>query len=376
MHYKHRRRRAKRVISLGSMVVSTLFKAYGKETMSEINRQWIFNQRPTGFVDDSTFVYKESPRQKAKLDAGEVLVKNLYLSFDPAMRGWMDDKPSYLPPVEIGQPMRASGIGEVVESNREDLPEGALVMGFLDWQEYALFDSNSAAQLNVLPAGTPPAMALSAFGGTSMTAYFGLLDVARPKAGDTVLVSGAAGATGSVVCQIAKLKGCKVIAIAGSTEKCEWLKNECGVDETINYREVDPAHRLAEIAPMSINVFFDNVGGSILEAGISQMADHGSIALCGAISAYNEAEPAPGPSNLMVLVARRIRMQGFIMLDYLDRLDEFNNEFGSWFLEGKIKTREDIQEGFENIPATLKRLFAGENNGKQLLKLADPTPAV
>lgn len=341
--------------------------------MSEINRQWVFSQRPTGLVDDNTFEYRESPRPQANLGAGEILVKNLYLSFDPAMRGWMDDKPSYLPPVAIGEPMRASGIGQVVASSNPDLPEGSLVMGFLNWQEYALLDSNNAAQLHKLPEGTPPDMALSAFGGTSMTAYFGLLEVGRPQAGDTVLVSGAAGATGSVVCQIAKLKGCRVIAIAGSDEKCQWLKNDCGVDEAINYREEDVAARLAELAPMSINVFFDNVGGKILEAGISQMADHGSIALCGAISAYNDTTPSPGPNNMMVLVARRIRMQGFIMLDYLNRLDEFNAEFGAWFVEGKIKTREDIQEGFDNIPATLARLFAGKNHGKQLLKLADPS---
>ncbi|MFT5606167.1 MAG: NADPH-dependent curcumin reductase CurA, partial [Paracoccaceae bacterium] len=247
-----------------------------------------------------------------------------------------------------------------------------LVMGFLNWQEYALLDKDSAAQLHVLPEGTPPDMALSAFGGTSMTAYFGLLDVGSPMAGETVLVSGAAGATGSVVCQIAKLKGCRVIAIAGSAEKCQWLKENCGVDETIDYRKDDVARRLADIAPMGINLFFDNVGGTILEAGISQMADHGRIVLCGAISSYNDATPSPGPNNLMTLIARRVRMQGFIMLDYLNRLDEFNTEFGSWFMEGKIKTREDIQEGFDNIPATLARLFAGKNDGKQILKLADP----
>lgn len=340
--------------------------------MSEINRQWIFSQRPSGFVDDNTFQYRKSPLVQPDLLSGEVLVKNLYLSFDPAMRGWMDDKPSYLPPVVIGEPMRASGIGQVVASSTPELTEGSLVMGFLNWQEYALLDKDSAAQLHVLPEGTPPDMALSAFGGTSMTAYFGLLDVGSPMAGETVLVSGAAGATGSVVCQIAKLKGCRVIAIAGSAEKCQWLKENCGVDETIDYRKDDVARRLADIAPMGINLFFDNVGGTILEAGISQMADHGRIVLCGAISSYNDATPSPGPNNLMTLIARRVRMQGFIMLDYLNRLDEFNTEFGSWFMEGKIKTREDIQEGFDNIPATLARLFAGKNDGKQILKLADP----
>ncbi len=340
--------------------------------MSEINRQWIFTERPQGFVDSNTFSYREVPLPTPDLEAGEVLVKTLYLSFDPAMRGWMDDKPSYLPPVELGTPMRASGIGQVVASEREDLPVGTLVMGFLNWQDYAVFDSNSAGSLNALPAGTPPDMALSAFGGTSMTAYFGLLDVGQPKAGNTVLVSGAAGATGSVVCQLAKLKGCRVIGIAGGPEKCDWLKTECGVDEVIDYRNEDVNKRLAAIAPMSIDLFFDNVGGDMLEAAIEQMADHGRIVLCGAIAGYNASEPPPGPRNMMTLIARRIRMQGFIMLDYLHRIEEFQAEFGTWVLEGKIKTREDIQEGFENIPATLNRLFEGRNQGKQLLKLADP----
>ncbi len=340
--------------------------------MSEINRQWIFTERPKGFVDSNTFSYREVPLPTPDLEAGEVLVKTLYLSFDPAMRGWMDDKPSYLPPVELGTPMRASGIGQVVASEREDLPVGTLVMGFLNWQDYAVFDSNSAGSLNALPAGTPPDMALSAFGGTSMTAYFGLFDVGQPKAGETVLVSGAAGATGSVVCQLAKLKGCRVIGIAGGPEKCDWLKTECGVDEVIDYRNEDLNERLAAIAPMSIDLFFDNVGGDMLEAAIEQMADHGRIVLCGAIAGYNASEPPPGPRNMMNLIARRIRMQGFIMLDYLHRIEEFQAEFGTWVLEGKIKTREDIQEGFENIPATLNRLFEGRNQGKQLLKLADP----
>jgi NADPH-dependent curcumin reductase CurA len=340
--------------------------------MSKINRQWILKQRPSGFIDKNTFEYRESDLPQPNIEAGEVLIKMLYLSFDPAMRGWVDDKPSYLPPVGIGEPMRASGIGQVITSGHSHVSKGSLITGLLSWQEYILLDSNSVTQLHVLPEGTAPSMALSAFGGTSMTAYFGLLDVGQPKAGDTVLVSGAAGATGSVVCQIAKLKGCKVIGIAGTEEKCDWLKNECGVDETINYREAEIAAKLTELAPFGVNVFFDNVGGTILEAGIEHMAEHGSIVLCGSISAYNDTEPRPGPNNLMLLVVRRIRMQGFIMFDYLSRLDEFNTEFGGWFMEGKIKTREDIQEGFENIPATLERLFAGRNNGKQLLKLADP----
>lgn len=354
------------------MLVFSPFRTFGKTNMSKINRQWILKQRPSGFVDKDTFEYRESDLPQPNIEAGEVLIKTLYLSFDPAMRGWMDDKPSYLPPVSIGESMRASGIGQVIASGHLGFPEGSLITGLLSWQEYILLDTKSVEQLHVLPEGTEPSMALSAFGGSSMTAYFGFLDVGQPKAGDTVLVSGAAGATGSVVCQIAKLKGCKVIGIAGGADKCDWLKAECGVDETINYRNEDVAAKLAELVPLGVNVFFDNVGGTILEAGIERMAEHSSIVLCGSISAYNDTDPSPGPNNLMLLVTRRIRMQGFIMLDYLGRLDEFNTEFGTWFMEGKIKTREDIQEGFENIPATLERVFTGKNTGKQLLKLADP----
>ncbi len=338
--------------------------------MTQANKQWLLAERPVGEISESTFRYNEATLPD--INDGDILVKILYLSFDPAMRGWMDDVPSYLPPVALGEPMRAAAVGQIEASANPDYPAGRLVMGMLGWQQYAQFDRNSAAELQLLPEGTPPTMALSAFGGTSMTAYFGLLDIGQPKAGETVVVSGAAGATGSAVCQIAKLKGCRVIGIAGGAEKCQWLKDSCGVDAVIDYKHEDVGARLAQLCPMSINVFFDNVGGDILEAGIAQMADFGRIVLCGAIASYNDSEPRPGPRNLMVLIARRVRMQGFIMLDYLERMEEFMTEFGGWVLEGKISYREDIQQGFDNIPATLKRLFAGENQGKQLLKLADP----
>jgi NADPH-dependent curcumin reductase CurA len=215
-------------------------------------------------------------------------------------------------------------------------------------------------------------MALSVFGTTSLTAYFGLLDVGQPQAGETVLVSGAAGATGSVVAQIARLKGCKVIGIAGGEEKCQWLLNECKLDAVIDYKSEDIDQRLAELCPDDINVFFDNVGGETLETAIDHMADFGRIALCGAISQYNDEQARPGPANLMTLVTRRVRMQGFIVLDYLDRANEAFEELGGWVMGGEIAWREDIQEGFENIPGTLQRLFDGRNKGKQLLKLADP----
>lgn len=340
--------------------------------MTDINQQWLLKTRPTGMVTPDNFERVESPLPAPDLDAGQVLIKTLMLGFDPAMRGWMEDKRSYLPPVAIGEPMRASGVGQVIASENSDLPKGTLVQGLLDWQEYSIGDPAGAVPPRPLPEGTPPNMALSVFGSTSLTAYFGLLDVGEPKAGETVLVSGAAGATGSIVAQIAKLKGCRVIGIAGGEEKCQWLLNACGLDDVIDYKHENIDQRLAELCPDDVDVFFDNVGGDTLESAIEHMADFGRIVLCGAISQYNNDAPVPGPKNLMILVARRVRMQGFIVLDYLDRAGEAFEELVAWVMEGKIAWREDIQEGFEAIPATLERLFDGRNQGKQLLKLAEP----
>ena len=306
------------------------------------------------------------------LAAGQVLIKTLMLGFDPAMRGWLQDEPSYLPPVAIGEPMRASGVGQVVQSSNPNLPEGCLVQGLLNWQEYSLGDPAALIAPTRLPDGTPPDLALSIFGSTSLTAYFGLLDVGQPKAGETVLVSGAAGATGSVVAQIARLKGCRVIGIAGGAEKCQWLRDDCKLDAVIDYKAEDIGARIATLCPGGVDVFFDNVGGDTLETGIGHMADFGRIVLCGAISGYNDEQARPGPNNLMLLTTRRIRMQGFIVIDYLDRASEAIDALTSWVMAGEIAWREDIQEGFENIPATLQRLFDGRNRGKQLLKLADP----
>ena len=340
--------------------------------MHTINRQWVLKTRPVGAVSTANFERVEAPMPDPNLKDGQVLVKTLMLGFDPAMRGWMADEPSYLPPVAIGEPMRASGVGQIIKSQNADLPEGTLVQGLPGWQEYSIGDPAGAIPPVALPEGTPPNLALSVFGATSLTAYFGLLDIGQPKAGDTVLVSGAAGATGSVVAQIARLKDCRVIGIAGGAEKCEWLENTCGLEAVVNYKRENIQQRIGELCPKGINVFFDNVGGTTLEAGIEHMADFGRIALCGAISQYNDAEPSPGPRNLMYLVSRRIRMQGFIMLDYLDRTQEAIDAITGWVMAGELAWREDIQNGFDHIPTTLLRLFEGTNNGKQLLKLADP----
>jgi NADPH-dependent curcumin reductase CurA len=334
------------------------------------NRQWLLRERPTGMVDPEHFEQVETDLPTADLGAGEVLMKTVCLGFDPAMRGWLIDEPSYLPPVGIGEVMRASSVSEVIESENPQLPVGTLVQGMCGWQEYSVGSAGDMIPPRPLHEGVSAEMALSVLGGTTFTAYFGLLDICDPQAGETVLVSGAAGATGSMVVQIAKLKGCRVIGIAGGEEKCGWLRDSCGADEVIDYKNEDVGQRLAQLCPLGINVFFDNVGGSILEAGIEQMADFGRIALCGGIAGYNDEEPAAGPDNLMILVQRRVRMQGFIVIDYMDRFDTAAREIGEWVMAGKLAWRVDTQHGFENIPATLQRLFTGENRGKQLLSLA------
>ncbi|MEM8560799.1 MAG: NADP-dependent oxidoreductase [Pseudomonadota bacterium] len=339
--------------------------------MSDANRQWLLKERPVGMVGPEHFQLVTAALPEPDLNAGEVLIKTLMLGFDPAMRGWVMDERSYLPPVELNTPMRATGVGQIISSENPALPKGALVQGFLNWQEYSVGGHADPLPLRVLPEGVMANTALSIFGATSLTAYFGLLDVGQPSSGDTVLVSGAAGATGSIVAQIARLKGARVVGIAGGEDKCRWLRDECRVDGVIDYKREDLTARIGELCPDGVNLFFDNVGGKTLEAAITHMADFGRIVLCGAISGYNDTAPAPGPNNLMILVTRRIRMQGFIVLDFLTRAEEAYAQLAQWVSAGELVWRDDIQEGFENIPATLQRLFDGRNSGKQLLKLAE-----
>jgi NADPH-dependent curcumin reductase CurA len=336
------------------------------------NRQWLLKERPTGMIGPEHFELVESPMPSPDLDAGQALVKNLMLGFDPAMRGWVQDTRSYLPPVPLGEPMRASGVGQIIRSTNPEYPEGSLVQGLLNWQEYSIADPASGMPLQVLPEGISPDMALSVFGTTSLTAYFGLLDVGQPKPGETVLVSGGAGATGSAVAQIARIKGCRVVGIAGGPEKCQWLRDACRIDAVIDYKNENLDQRLAELCPDDVDVFFDNVGGETLDIALDHMADFGRVVLCGAISRYNDEAQQAGPRNMMHIVTRRLRVQGFIVIDYLDRAEEAFKHLAEWVMSGELVWREDVQEGFENIPATLQRLFDGRNQGKQLLKLADP----
>jgi NADPH-dependent curcumin reductase CurA len=287
----------------------------------------------------------------------------------------MEDRSSYIPPVGIGEVMRAGAVGQVVESRHPGFSAGDFVQGLFGWQEWAVGGRGLAAGTR-LPPGTPLTWPLGVLGITGLTAYFGLLDLGLPKEGETVVVSGAAGATGSVAGQIAKLRGCRVIGIAGGAEKCGWLTGEAGFDAAVDYKAEDVVRRLGELCPDGIDVYFDNVGGAILEAALEHIAERARVVLCGGISAYNEKEPPPGPRNLMNLVTRRGRMEGFIVLDYAPRFAEATAELARWVGEGRIAHREDVQEGIENAPRTLLRLYLGENRGKQILKVGDPPIAV
>jgi NADPH-dependent curcumin reductase len=253
----------------------------------------------------------------------------------------------------------------VIESNNDAFPPGSTLFGMTGWQEYTTMDGTS----HVVPDGIDPTAALSVFGVTGLTAYFGLLDVGRPIAGETVLVSGAAGATGSIVGQIARLKGCRVVGIAGSDEKCSWLTDELGFDAAINYRSEHLADAVRAACPQGVDVFFDNVGGAVLEAGLASLAMRGRVVLCGAISTYNDETPTPGPDNLVTLIINRGRMEGFIVSDYLGRANEAIGDLVSWVLAGDVTYAVDIVDGLDHAPAALTRLFTCANHGKVMVRL-------
>jgi len=340
--------------------------------MSETNRRWLLAERPHGTIKDSDFRLAEAPVPEP--GPGEFLVRVTHLSFDPTQRGWLAAD-SYLPAVKIGEPVHASGVGQVVTSNHPGFKPGQMVQGGFGWQEYVV--SSGMTEIGpIMPVfpGVTPEQALGVFGVTGITAWFGLTDIGKPQPGDTVLVSGAAGATGSVVIQVAKAMGCKVIGIAGGPDKCRWVTETAGADACIDYKSENVAERIHALAPGGVNVVFENVGGEILEAALMNLAMRARVVLCGGISAYNVEDPsqAQGIRPYMQLILMRARMEGFIIIDYMDRLAEGVQALAKLMAEGKLHTAEDIQHGFENCPATLRRLFEGKNLGKQLLKLADP----
>lgn len=302
---------------------------------------------------------------------GEVLLRNLYLSIDPAIRGWMSDAKSYLPPIEIGEPIRSGTLSQIIESKAEGWPVGQIVQALAAWESYSVVSSRMLHGRVKTIDGIPLSTMLSVLGGTGLTAYFGLLEVGEPKEGQTVLVSAAAGGVGSIVGQIAKVRGCRAVGLTSSDEKCAWLTDELGYDAAINYKASNLRLALKEACPKGIDVFFDSVGGAILNTVLTRLNHHGRVVVCGAISQINESELPPGPSNYLQLLAKSARMEGFTTLDFARRYDEARSALAQWIHEGKIRYRDDIVEGLDEAPSHLLRLFSGEHRGKLMVKLAD-----
>ena len=326
----------------------------------------MLSARPEGLVGREHFTLEEGP--VPSIADGEFLVRNLWLSCDPAQRAWME-MDTYIPMLPLGEVMLSGSAGEVVESRHPGFAEGDLVSGTFGWQDYAVSDGGGVFPAVKIPPGVDCATALSLLGVTSLTAYIGLLDVGQAKPGETVVVSGAAGAVGSFVVQIARLKGCRAIGIAGGAAKCEWLRDELGVDDAIDYKGEHVLARLAELCPDGVDVYFDNVGGEILDAALANIAMGARIVCCGAVSSYSDFEHRHGLRNYIQLIPRRATMRGFLVFDHMDRVPEAIGELATWASEGKIKNQVDVVEGLENAPDALRRLFTGENLGKQLVKL-------
>jgi NADPH-dependent curcumin reductase len=330
-----------------------------------MNKQLKLAKRPTGMPDADTWTLETAPIPDIK--EGEMLVQNHYISLDPAMRGWMGEQKSYIPPVALGEVMRAGSVGEVVRSRHPKFPEGSFVSGWGGVQQYSV--SDGAGWHIVDPKLVPLPTYIGTLGMPGMTAYFGILEVGKIREGDVVLVSAAAGAVGSVVGQIAKLKGCYVVGIAGGPEKCRYLLEELGFDAAIDYKNESIKEALKRTCPKGIDVYFDNVGGEILDAALTRLRMHARIVICGAISQYNNKEAIKGPANYLSLLVNRARMEGMVVLDYSRQYGEAAREMAGWMAAGKLKSREDVYDGIENFYDTYQRLFTGEKLGKLVLKV-------
>lgn len=335
--------------------------------MDLINHQFRLAARPVGLPQPSDWSYTEEPAREPQ--DGQVLVEVLYISLDPAMRGWMSEGRSYIAPVGIGDVMRALAAGRVIASRHERVAVGDHVTGLLGVQRYALVSGD--AVLKVDADAWPLPVHLGTLGMPGMTAYFGLIDIGKPSAGETVVVSGAAGAVGGLVGQIAKLKGCRAVGIAGGSQKCGHVLAELGFDATIDYKSENVEAALREHCPHGIDVYFDNVGGEILDAALANLARNARVVICGAISQYNASDGFRGPANYMSLLVNHASMTGYVVSDYGERYGEGLREMTQWLVEGKLVSREDIAIGLESFPDTLLRLYKGENTGKLVLKLAE-----
>jgi NADPH-dependent curcumin reductase CurA len=336
-----------------------------------VNRQWLLTRRPRGELGSEDLSWVTAPVPEP--GDGEFLVRNLYFSCDPTQRSWAAGD-TYFPAVKIGSVMRSFAVGEVLASRDPRYQRGQLLQGLFGWQDYAVVKHETTDfPIMPVPEGVSIETAMSILGNTGITAYFGLLDVGAARAGETVVVSGAAGATGSAVGQIAKNSGCRVIGVAGGADKCRYLTQELGFDAAIDYKTDNIMTRLRETCPRGIDVYYDNVGGRILDSALAYLAMRGRVVICGAISSYNETSLPPGPRNYIRLLAMRGRMQGFVVVDYMPRAQEALAALAGWLREGKLKDQVDVQHGLENAPTILARLFKGENRGKQLIKSADPS---
>ena len=331
-----------------------------------VSREIRLQHHPAGLPQESDFALVTVPLPP--LNPGEVLVRNLYMSVDPYMRGRMTDQPGYVQPFQIGQPLDGGCVGQVVQSQGGKFQVGDYVLGRKGWREY--YVSDGAELTRVDPNLAPVQAYLGTLGMPGLTAYVGLLDIGQPQAGETVFVSAAAGAVGTVVCQIARLKGCRVVASAGSPDKVAWLRDVAGVDAALNYKDVGSlTAELGRHCPNGVDVYFENVGGAHLEAALEHMNTYGRIVLCGMISHYNETTPSSGPRNLRFAVRKRLTLKGFIVSDHLDRQAQFYTDMGAWIAAGQIKWQETIIDGIEHAPRAFIGLFRGENSGKMLVRL-------
>jgi NADPH-dependent curcumin reductase CurA len=332
--------------------------------MEGISREIRLVARPQGFPGEDLFEVAETPIPDP--GEGQLVIRNAYFSVDPYMRPRMNDVRSYVSPFTLGEAMTGGAVGRVAASRNPKYAEGVWVLHQLGWREWALSDGSGLRALDASAA--PVSTALGVLGMPGFTAWYGLFAIGGPKEGETVFVSGAAGAVGSAVGQMAKTAGCRVIGSAGSEEKLEWLR-ELGFDAVFNYREESPRTALAALAPEGIDIYFDNVGGDHLEAAIGALRTYGRVAACGSISRYNDAEPTPGPRNMFMVVTKRLLLQGYIIRDHYDRFPEFSEQATGWVRDGRLRYRETVIEGIENAPRAFLGLLRGENIGKMLVKV-------
>jgi NADPH-dependent curcumin reductase len=334
--------------------------------MGRMNRQWRLQARPKGMLAPEDLVLSETA--VPELQDGQALAQAKYLSVDPTMRIWMA-MDSYLPAVAIGEVMRAGGLAEIIESKHAHFKKGDKIVGLTGLQEYVVIEAQPKFPFQKIPSipFVSDTLFLGALGMTGLTAYFGMTEIGKPQKGETLVVSAAAGATGSVAGQIGKIHGCRVVGIAGTDEKCKWLTDELGFDAAINYKHADWKEKLATATPNGVDIDYENVGGQIMEAVLNRMNLHGRVVLCGLISGYTKEDP--GQVNLSVVLVKRLKVQGFIILDYASRFTEAATELGKWKMMGKLKDRQTIVEGLEKAPEAINMLFTGGNTGKLLVKV-------